>query len=77
MTIKELTNVFKGKASVDRATITGKMLGGYSMKIETLYDGNLGKLTDENLLNAEIKAIVNIPGSTKQGGIPFLKITIK
>lgn len=72
MKIKELANVFHGSVVIERTHLNGK-----SLSFEELYDGKLAKLTDESILNEEIKVIENIVGSTTRGGIPFLKIVVK
>lgn len=76
MTIKELSTVFHASVYVNRYTVTGIMHGGCSVKVDTLYEGKLAKLTDESILGLTIKSIENIPGSTLSNGIPFLKITV-
>ena len=72
MKVSDLASVFHGSAMITRPVETGPN----RLRIDTLFDDRLGKLTDQDLLNAEIKTVVNIPGSTLRDGIPFLNIYI-
>ena len=73
MTIKELSTVFFGSVKIQRATF----LSHHRIRFDELYDGQLMKLTDENILNCTINVITNIPGSTLRNGVPYLNITVK
>lgn len=71
MTISELSNVFLGSVEIRQATVTAR-----TVRVETLYSGRLGKLTDQSILARTIKIIMNNPGSAARDGIPFLVINI-
>jgi len=72
MKISELATVFRGSAVITRSVETGPR----SIRFITLFDGKLAKLSNPDLLSADIKTVVNIPGSTLRNGIPFLNIYI-
>jgi len=71
MTISALSTVFLGSVEIRQATVTA-----HTVRVDTLYSGKLGKLTDPSLLAREIKIVTNNPGSVARDGLPFLLINI-